>query len=262
MAFRRRFKRRRTRRFRRRRTRPRRRMRRRRMFNRRPTTIRVRSLNAAPDVRLCKFRWTDRKQITGFNLTGFSTATIWHLNGPFQPNLDGTGGQPLGWDNIATFYERYTCFASRIKVTFYADSAAPVRAIIYPWRESTALALDLDDASSQNKAHKTTFTNPTTTSGKTIRHYSTLFAVDGTKPYSANFNGFMASTNPASLRYWILAIGTIDEATPPIIFYEVEIVYYCRCFSRNRLKQDGSLSVAPAIVAPVLQRTECKVDLP
>jgi hypothetical protein len=50
--------------------------------------------------------------------TGASTANayVFSANGAFDPNISGTGGQPMGFDQMMTFYNHYTVMRSRIRI--------------------------------------------------------------------------------------------------------------------------------------------------
>lgn len=54
-------------------------------------------------------------------------------NSLFDPNATGVGHQPMGFDQMMTFYKRYNVIGARIKVTFYQDSTAtyPCKVGIY-----------------------------------------------------------------------------------------------------------------------------------
>lgn len=58
---------------------------------------------------------------TGSVACGVSTnaAYVISANGAFDPDITGTGGQPMGFDQMMTFYNHYTVLRSRISVLFF-----------------------------------------------------------------------------------------------------------------------------------------------
>lgn len=60
---------------------------------------------------------------------------VFSMNGMFDPDFTGTGGQPMGFDQMMIFYEHYTvirCRATAVirnqSTTLYTDAALSVRA--------------------------------------------------------------------------------------------------------------------------------------
>jgi len=70
----------------------------------------------------------------GFVTPGASAASAYVLsaNGIFDPDITGTGGQPMGFDQMMTFYNHYTVMRSRIRVvaTHVTTSITPCCAIV------------------------------------------------------------------------------------------------------------------------------------
>lgn len=66
-----------------------------------------------------KFNFTTRyvelnKLITA--TPGSMGTWIWSANGLYDPDISGTGHQPIGFDQLIQFYDHYTVIASKIKV--------------------------------------------------------------------------------------------------------------------------------------------------
>lgn len=62
---------------------------------------------------------------------GFSAPTsgnavqyVFTANGMFDPNITGTGHQPMGFDQMMSLYNQYTVYHSAITVTFHGDGLA------------------------------------------------------------------------------------------------------------------------------------------
>ena len=61
---------------------------------------------------------------TGTITSGASTANayVFSANGLFDPDVTGTGGQPMSFDQAMTFFNHYTVHNARIRVTFMSNS--------------------------------------------------------------------------------------------------------------------------------------------
>lgn len=55
--------------------------------------------------------------------SGAAGAYVFSANGIFDPDITGTGGQPMSFDQAMTFFNHYTVHKARIRVTFMSDSA-------------------------------------------------------------------------------------------------------------------------------------------
>lgn len=67
------------------------------------------------------------------SLTGTAGALandMWSANGCFDPDIDHTGHQPIGFDQMMLYYEQYTVVASKITVCFLNNGTNAIRAAI------------------------------------------------------------------------------------------------------------------------------------
>lgn len=62
-------------------------------------------------------------------------------NGLYDPNVSGTGHQPIGFDQMMALYEHYTVIRSHIKVTFFNTSIEPARVAVYLSPDNTPPSL-------------------------------------------------------------------------------------------------------------------------
>ncbi len=80
----------------------------------------------------------------GFSLAG--TAGViqqyaFTANGLYDPNITGTGHQPLGFDTMMLYYEQYTVLRSRITINFAGNGTQPCTVALCLAPDTTALAL-------------------------------------------------------------------------------------------------------------------------
>lgn len=70
----------------------------------------------------------------GNTLAGVAGVTATHIyaaNGIYDPDVTGTGHQPIGYDQLMLAYEHYSVIRSKITVCFVNNSSYAVRAGIY-----------------------------------------------------------------------------------------------------------------------------------
>jgi len=79
-----------------------------------------------------------------FTLTGTAgviSQYVFSANGVYDPNITGTGHQPLGFDTMMLYYEHYTVVGSRITVTGAGNGTQPATFAICLAPDTTSLAL-------------------------------------------------------------------------------------------------------------------------
>lgn len=71
-----------------------------------------------------------RRNIQYYAAVGFTSGAstagtyVFSANGCFDPDITGTGGQPMGFDQAMVFYNHYTVLRTRIRVTFQSEATA------------------------------------------------------------------------------------------------------------------------------------------
>jgi hypothetical protein len=99
-----------------------------------------RRLNALPLRHRGLLRYHD---VVDIGVTGSTpTAYIFSANGLYDPDITGTGHQPMGFDQLMQFYQHYTVISSNIRVQFEqgAATADAVRAAVAVSRGQAALS--------------------------------------------------------------------------------------------------------------------------
>jgi len=78
------------------------------------------------------------QQVARTQGAGLITSYFFTANGLFDPNITGTGHQPMGFDTMMTYYEQYTVMRSKISVTFVNNGANVCRVGISLSPDTTA----------------------------------------------------------------------------------------------------------------------------
>jgi len=85
-------------------------------------TLGVRSMPIFPDHKVVKLFYNDTATITS-STVGIAGVYVFSANGLYDPNITGTGHQPIGFDQMMAFYNHYTVRVSRLIVTFRSLTA-------------------------------------------------------------------------------------------------------------------------------------------
>lgn len=56
--------------------------------------------------------------------SGSANAQVFSINGLFDPDITGSGGQPMSFDQAMSFFNHYTVHSARIRCTLANDSAS------------------------------------------------------------------------------------------------------------------------------------------
>lgn len=71
-----------------------------------------------------KFRYVTR--ISMDPGTGTAATHVFSCNGLYDPDITGTGHQPIGFDQIMGFYNHYTVIGAKMRATFVSQSTSPI----------------------------------------------------------------------------------------------------------------------------------------
>lgn len=69
-----------------------------------------------PNITTRRLRYADRGAAT--SVSGVVGSYVFTLSGLYDPNITGTGHQPMGFDEIMPFYEHYHVLRASVHVTF------------------------------------------------------------------------------------------------------------------------------------------------
>lgn len=68
---------------------------------------------------LSEHRYMEQNVSVDPGVGGAASEYFFSCNGLYDPNITGTGHQPLGFDQIATMFDHYIVYYAQIKVTFH-----------------------------------------------------------------------------------------------------------------------------------------------
>jgi hypothetical protein len=154
-------------------------------------------------------------------------------NSCFDPDMTLTGHQPMGFDQLAAFYNKYRVYKSAIKVELQRTTDAfeytvtPSLNISSPGTVGTAMENPFNVYSS---VASSVFTSSIETTISTRK----LWGVGNLT--QDNFAS-LVSTDPVNLWYWIINARTFDNATAITVRFNYLVVYTVEFFDRQPLAQ-------------------------
>jgi len=155
-------------------------------------------------------------------------------NSAFDPNLTGTGQQPLGYDQWSQMYDNYRVHGSAVVMRVANLGTSSTAISITPTNASTGGSTYVDTIS--NPFSKNRILGPTTGMGIGIlKNYMKTVKMVGEKIF--NNDNYAASTaaNPTTSWFWALAFFAMDGLTTVDLSVEVKINYYVEFFKRKQI---------------------------
>lgn len=174
------------------------------------------------------------KYVENTTRTAASFSNVFRLNGIYDPNLTGTGHQPMGHDQWNNFYNEYQVYGSAINVrAINSLTGNDSEVVLYPSSNSTALGVG--DAKEQPYSKCRLLGN--SHSGKNIislKKYMSVSKYIGrdTKPlaYSSPFG-----SDPTETIFWVITGRSLDSVSANNITLQVTIIYYVKLFNKKSL---------------------------
>lgn len=200
-----------------------------------PTALLLRGVNVAPDEYICKLRYMQR--ITLSPAAGAFATNIFRGNSCYDPDQTGTGGQPLGYDELSALYQKVEVNGSKIKIkaisTGSTNATSQHDIAIIPTLEAPSWSA-IEDGKANPYAVYAMMGNSNTRPITLSKYLSTKKIFGEVNPNDDNFSHNTAA-NPTNVWYWYVLAQPIDRTSNTTVIVDVEIVYYCRFYQRQAL---------------------------
>jgi len=200
---------------------------------------RIRNLNPiTADTFAVKLKFNDVQAIQG----GASSTNSykWRGNSVYDPDLTGTGTQPMGYDQYSTLYDYVAVMGSQIKIRLLSGSDQVQQFCVYP--QDSTVVTPVTSALREIPYGKTGTNGPyTSSSGNkwlTLKNYMStakLYCVDKSFVRSDSVYAHSTATNPTNSWYWILTVDTPAVPSNNNYYFDVQITYYCLFKRRTQL---------------------------
>jgi len=179
-----------------------------------------------PNSIITKLRYVDNITLTG--TLGARALNVFAANGIFDPDISGTGHQPMYHDNYFNLYDQYVVLGSKITVTFSPTSSTVPAVVGIMGNDDSTVTTSVLALQECNNAISTllgtTGSNPHTLTAA----YSPLemYGVDA-KDDGSSSTSFGA--NPAELWCWAVWVASADGASTTACATRIEIEYTIKC---------------------------------
>lgn len=201
----------------------------------------IRQPSSLPDRLYVKLRY--REQLSWTQLSGDLGDNVYRGNSCFDPDLTGTGGQPLGFDQWSTFYGYYTVLGSKIEVSSMhnggGSGANMARVGIVPTNISTAFAAtDREVAEETPYAQWKHLTMAATGCGQAFqKSYMSTAKMEGSVRAAiqiADSYSALTTANPAAPWFWHVC-NYVPSGSTQSLFQNVVLTYYVVFEGRRQL---------------------------
>jgi hypothetical protein len=154
------------------------------------------------------------------------TGYVFSANGCFDPNITGTGHQPMGFDQMMVFYNHYTVLRARVTAMF-ENTGTPTSKVGLSISGSTTFSTDYE-VNIENGQLVWATIQPAGTNGSTcaLKTSVNCAAFQGLQNImdDPDMRGDIAS-NPIEQLYFLLTLWNTSGATVPVANVDVLIEY-------------------------------------
>jgi hypothetical protein len=199
----------------------------------------IRQPSGVPDRLYVKLRY--REQLIFTQASGNLSENIYRGNSVFDPDLTGTGGQPLGFDQWTAFYGSYTVLGSSIEVESMCNGTTVTncRVGVFPSLFSTSLGTtDQEKAEEQPycQSRSLQMGNVGIGQGRLKAYMSTNKIWGVVRPAVQIEDGYSAlvSANPSDSWFWHV-FNYVPGATTQSLMQNVILTYFVVFESRTML---------------------------
>ncbi len=177
-----------------------------------------------------------------WDIIGSATTTttvgelVFGANNPNDPGLTLSATQPVWYDQLQAFYNRYRVWDSRIEVNFNNNNSIPYEVVVFPTRSSTGVTTFADSAA---QPYAKVRQGGSGSGNDRVRLVSTMNSskMFGTPiELSTDYSG-TANASPSLSWYWVVAHIGFDSTTSTILAYNIRVTQYIEFYDRSSVDE-------------------------
>ena len=173
---------------------------------------------------------------------GYYATTIYRGNGLFDPEQQVGGQQPLGYDQLTSFYQRYRVYACKLFVRVHSlggTGTTPYYVAVVPFIGTTYAATPwiTDIAEQPYTRFKTRNQYDSNPSIKHCMSTAKIYGVNKSTIKNDDLFSSPVSTLPTNQWSYLISIGNLNQAASASTNYmlELSLTYYCEFYERRNL---------------------------
>lgn len=176
-----------------------------------------------------KFVFRTRYVETFLNLDpgagGAPSTYIFGLNRLYDPNVTGTGHQPLGFDQVMTMYNHFNVIGARARISFSNTDTTLQQIVCAHIKDNTTPVTDVNDLL-ENGMNRWTTLQPHGAGGatKNLQINWSAKRFFGRSPMDDTFRG-NASSDPSEQAHLHLTAWPVSASDGGVIKFAIEIEY-------------------------------------
>lgn len=163
------------------------------------------------------------KYVERINRTPGAAADVYQVstNGMFDPNISGTGHQPLYFDQVGALYNQYIVFRSTCTFEI-VNSAASILCLAYV-EDDLTVSTD-SQAAEMSTSRVSTHLASATESTKLTRTWNAKQNYGG-DIYDHEYLNGTPTANPVEQMFFTLVTNSMDGVATPTYNFVIEVVY-------------------------------------
>lgn len=198
-----------------------------------------------PDKMMVKMKYSSKITLAQ-SAAGVSVFQFFSGNSLYDPDVTGVGGQPEGYDQWSSFYNRYRVYGSKCRVQFTTvGNTNPLQnyeVVLAPVTINTGYTTPSDARSGPyNKwsllglgANLPTLTSYMSTA-KIFGQNKVTIKSDA--QYTGTTGNIGTGSNPLTQWFWEVLINSVDPLAQGTVYCYVTLTYYAELFDRTDLPQ-------------------------
>lgn len=173
---------------------------------------------------------------TGATATGYT----WSMNDLFDPDVSGVGHQPMGFDQLTTFYNNFRVTGCKYHVTFHSPSSDGIKCIVFPRRNAAGYGpVTIEGIQEQPFCRKMkVIATDTPMSNGVFKGYLPLNRIFGVtkEKYRVDdqYEGAITAS-PSRLASIDCLAQYKDNTSAHTVYVNIELIYYATFFNPRHL---------------------------